>query len=735
MFLVNVLIEIKANHLNRPFTYIYNLNRVIKIGIRVVVPFQKRSVIGYVIGLKNYEGNIKTYEKKTGFNVLPIIDVLDDVPILNKELFDLSKEIADYYLCPTISVLQTMLPASLRPNSASLRAPKISYEKYLIINKNVNQSLFKLTPKQLFVLDLINKSEKIQKNKVKQNSVIKKLLQLDLIKEISVEKKRIKQIIDFNFENKKKELTEEQNQAINNILSSSNNVTLLEGVTGSGKTEIYLSISKKVISSGKSVLVLVPEIFLVEPMVRYFKRDFNEIAIFHSGLTPAEKYDEYRYIASGNIKIVIGTRSAIFAPLSNIGLIILDEEHSDSYKNNKTPFYDAHKIALMRSKKNNNALVIFGSATPLLETRIKAEKGIFNYVKLSKRVNSLPLPKTYIVEIQKQQELSIISDFLYTKIKEKILNKEQIILLMNRRGFSTSVVCNECHKFLKCLKCGVLLAFHKSENILKCHNCGSYVSIPTFCDNCSSKDFVKLGIGIEKIEESLKAKFPNSSIARLDSDINNNAKSRIANKIIRDFYDKKIDILLGTQMIAKSYDFPNVTLAAIILADIGFSLPSFKKNENIFSLITQTIGRSGRSNKIGEAVIQTFSPEYYVIKQACKQNYNAFFKEEMHVRKINQFPPYVYIIVMTIRGKNENAVCNVSKQIFNELVEKNFKDTTILQPVIPHIPLENKKYLRKIIIKYKKDNSVKEYIKKNIVDSFNKNMSVFLSVDVDSVDF
>ena len=735
MILVSVLIEIKANYLNRPFIYFYQLKKKIEIGVRVVVPFKKRTVIGYVIDIKEVK-DIKNFENLSGFKISPVIDVIDVFPILNKELFSLAKEISNYYLCSIISVLQIMLPPSLRPNSSSLKAPKIHYKKYLLINEdNIDINKFNLTLKQIAILNLIKEKKKILKSCIKSNSIIKKLLQNNLIKEVNFEEKRLKNV--FCYEKNKKKLTLDQQKAVFDILNSKNKISLLEGVTGSGKTEVYLSLSKKIIESGKSVIILVPEIFLTNAMVKYFKESFNyEIAVFHSQLTSGEKYDEYRYIASGKIKLVIGARSAIFAPVLNLGLIIIDEEHSDNYKNNKSPFYDVHKVALMR--KNNDCLVVFGSATPLLETKIKAIKGIYNHVKLTKRINNLPLPKTYIIDIQRlqqQKSLSIISDFLYEKIKEKISNKEQVILLMNRRGFSTSIVCNECHTFFKCPNCGILLVFHKEKNFLKCHSCNFFRKMIVNCDYCNSKNIAKLGIGIEKVEQELKKMFPNFSIARLDGDVTECKKSYLANKTIENFYNKKIDILLGTQMIAKSYDFSNVTLAAIILADIGFSLQSFKKNENIFTLIVQTIGRSGRANKQGEAIIQTFSPDHYIIKQACKQDYNAFFKNEMMERKINQYPPYVHIIVLIFKSKNKNIVDDMSKQIFNDLTEKKFKDTVILNPIIPHMPLENKKYLRKIVIKYKKNDDVKKYIKDNVMDFFAKKRSVFLSIDVDSFDF
>lgn len=736
MILVNVLIEIKSNYLNRSFTYLYQLKKNIEVGVRVIVPFKKRTAIGYVIDVKKVNEDVDSFEKSTGFELLSVIDVLDAFPILNKELFSVAKEMSDYYLCSMISVLQTMLPPSLRPNSSSLKSPKINYRKYLIINNDIDINRYVLTEKQAGILNFIKKNEKVLKNSIKSNFIVKKLLKNELIKEIDVEEKRLKNILCADIK-KEKKLTYEQQNAISEILNSKNKISLLEGVTGSGKTEVYLYLSKKIIESGKSVIILVPEIFLTSEVVKYFKDNFNsEIAVFHSRLTAGEKYDEYRYIASGKIKLVIGARSAIFAPVLNLGLIILDEEHSDNYKNNKTPFYVTHKVALMRAKINNS-LVVFGSATPSLETKIKAIKGIYNYVKMRKRINQLPFPKTYIVDIRKQKSLSIISDFLCKKIKEKVLdNKEQVILLMNRRGFSTSVVCNECHSFFKCPNCGILLAFHKKNNFLKCHSCNFFRKTPTTCDYCNSKNIIKLGIGIEKVEQELRELFPNFLIARVDSDTVSDNKSRLMSKIIEDFHNRKIDILLGTQMIAKSYDFNNVTLAAIILADIGFSLPSFKRNENIFTLIVQMIGRSGRmANKQGEAIIQTFSPEHYIIKQACKQDYDAFFKDEMRIRKENQFPPYVRIISLILKSKNKNIVDDMSTQIFNDLVEKKFEDTTVLPPFIPYVPFENKKYLQKIIIKYKKNDDVKKYIKNNIMDFFSKKRNIYLSVDVDSFDF
>lgn len=736
MILVDVLIELKTNALNRPFTYLYPFQKKINIGVRVIVPFNKTNLIGYVINVKKDQRNKKKYEEESGFILNEIKKVIDETPILNHELFLLAKKISQYYLVPLISVFQTMLPRSLKPCSSSLKAPKINYLKYLkIVNDNIDKNA--LTTKQLAIFNLIKKNKIIKKNEIKNTSIVKKLMELNYVKEFLIENYRY-QVPDFKNTYHHKKLTNDQINAINNILNSNKKVTLLEGITGSGKTEVYLFLSLEIIKKNKTVLILVPEISLTNSIIEQYTRFFqkNKIAVLHSKLTPAEKYDEYRRITKNEIDVVVGTRSAIFAPLKNIGLIILDEEHVETYKQDSVPPYHAREIALIRAKKHNS-LVLLGSATPSLETRYKAIKGIYNHVKLTKRINNLSLPKTHIVDMSKSNNLlnksHMFSNLLYQKIKKCLEKKEQVVLLINRRGFSTSIICRNCENIFKCHNCDIPLVYHKSSNKLMCHHCDHVEKMFEKCPFCNSTLFLKIGFGIEKIEQELKLLFKNAKILRLDTDISKAKKNMF--KTIEKFRNNEADILIGTQMIAKGHDFSNVTLVGVVLADIGLLLPSFRNTERVFSLLTQVIGRSGRNQKIGEAIIQTYLPNHYVIKLASKQDYNSFFKTEMCIRKTTQYPPYVHLMLLTIKSKKENFLINVSKQIAIDLISQQNKNIKVIGPSKPYIVYEKKWYSRKILIKYKeKDPKLRKYLKE-LLKTFANKSKIKIFINVDPFDF
>lgn len=731
MVLAEVLIERSANALNRPFTYLYPFKDALKKGVRVIVSFAHKDVIGYVLNVKTDNRSVEEYQKETGFNLNKIKNVLDKSPILDDELLNLAKEVASYYSSPLISVLQTMLPSSLKPRYSSLKAPKIKYEKYLVLlNSNEND----LTPKQVELLRLVAKNEKVLKRDIKSPSIIKKLIELKRIKEIDVEATRLK-IPEYQKE-RQKDLTTDQQKAIKTVLTSKNKFSLIEGVTGSGKTEVYLSLSEEIIKSGRNVLMLVPEISLTSVMVEYFVRRFKgKVAILHSELTPAEKYDEYRRIARGEAKIVVGARSAIFAPLKNIGLIILDEEHVESYKQDTLPTYHAREVAFMRAKINNS-LVVFGSATPLLETRARAMKGIYNHIKLPKRINEMPLPKTQIVDMLKASNLCreshMFSKVLCDSIKDRLNKNEQIILLINRRGYSPAIMCRECGLIIKCPNCGIPLTYHRDDNMLKCHHCGHVEEYPTRCPNCDSKYLSRSGFGTERIEQEINRIFPNAKTLRLDSDVGR-VRNNIS-KVIEKFRNHEADILIGTQMIAKGHDFPNVTLVGIVLADIGLSLPSFRNTEKAFTLITQAIGRSGRSDKPGEAIIQTYMPNHYAITLASKQDYDAFFNHEMKIRKASQYPPYTYLISVLIKAKKESLVEDISYQIASDLTKKEYEGVKVLGPSTPYIKYENNNYVRQILIKYKKDGPIRKYIE-NLRSTLQNNSNISILINVDPFDF
>ena len=731
MQIVKVLIEYANRTLNRPFSYFYKGNIQIQKGVRVLVCFNHRDIVGYVIDVERTDKSIAQIEEESGYQLNEIVSVIDQTPLLDEELLDLLDKVSSYYLAPKISVLQAMLPPSLSPRRSSLKAPKIAYDQYYEL---LNDDEEGLTNKQIELLRFVKQEGRVLKRDIKSKSVADKLLEAERIKITKEEKRRLK-IPDFKYETPP-ELTDDQKSVIKEFNESNDPVYLLEGVTGSGKTEVYLSLSEQVLNQGKSVLMLVPEISLTPMMVEYFLHRFKDnVAILHSDLTPAEKYDEYRKIAKGDCRVVVGVRSAIFAPLKNIGLIILDEEHTESYKQDTLPFYHAREVAIMRGQYNN-AKVLLASATPSLESRARGQKGVYHMLYLNKRINNQKLPSTKIVNMLDYNNIDrdsyIFSHALRDALHQVLVRNEQAILLINRRGFSTHVNCRKCGHVFKCPTCGIALTYHKSDNMLKCHHCDYVEPYPEICPECGDHHLLKTGFGTEKIQEEVERLFPSARTLRLDSDSAKN-KTKIP-ETIEAFRKKEADILIGTQMIAKGHDFPDVTLVGIVLADIGLSMPSFRSNERAFQLITQAIGRSGRKEKPGLAIIQTYMPSHYAITFAARQDYELFYRKEMEMRKLQFYPPYAYLTSVTVRGKNEEAVIENTYQIVDFLNDEFFEDAQILGPTTPYIPVDMGFNLRSILIKYRDPEKAHRILEK-MLKFFGGNSQFELFINVDPYNF
>ena len=731
MQIVKVLIEYANRTLNRPFSYFYKGNVKIQKGVRVLVNFNHRDIVGYVINVEETDKTVSEIEEESGYQLNEIVAIVDQTPLLDEELLALLDEVSSYYLAPKISVLQAMLPPSLSPRRSSLKAPKIAYDQfYEIVDDNEEG----LTNKQIELLRFIKQEGRVLKRDIKSKSVAEKLLEADRIKIVKEEKRRLN-IPDFEYE-EPPELTNDQKAVIKEFNETSDAVYLLEGVTGSGKTEVYLSLSEQVLKQGKSVLMLVPEISLTPMMVEYFLHRFkDDVAILHSDLTPAEKYDEYRKIAKGECRVVVGVRSAIFAPLKNIGLIILDEEHTESYKQDTLPFYHAREIAIMRGRYNK-AKVLLASATPSLESRARGQKDVYHMLYLKKRINNQKLPSTRIVNMLDYNNIDrdsyIFSHALRDSLHQVLARNEQAILLINRRGFSTHVNCRSCGHVFKCPTCGIALTYHKSDNMLKCHHCDYVEPYPEICPECGEKHLLKTGFGTEKIQEEVERLFPSARTLRLDSDSSKN-KSKIP-ETIEAFRKKEADILIGTQMIAKGHDFPYVSLVGIVLADIGLSMPSFRSNERAFQLITQAIGRSGRKEQPGLAIIQTYMPSHYAITFAARQDYELFYRKEMEMRKVQFYPPYAYLTSVSVRGRNEETVVENTYHIVDFLNDEFLDDAQILGPTTPYIPIDMGFHLRSILIKYRNPEKAHKILEK-MIDIFGGNSQFELFINVDPYNF
>lgn len=724
MKIAKVYIEYGSLKVNRPFDYLVKEDQNICKGVRVYINFNHAMIVGYVVDVYEVDKTEDKLKEELGYELKYIEKVIDEKPLINEEIEDVVKYLERETLCSLIKCYQTVLPPSLKPSSSKMKASILKKKYYRV--KDLD---FKLNEAQKEIVDFILEKKEVCKDDLDFSSArIKTLVKKGVLEEI--EKEEYRNLIKDTESTKWKKLTKDQQNALEQIQQSKKDVVLLEGVTGSGKTELYLYLIKEAIEKGQNALVLVPEIALTPLIIKRISERFNEgIAIFHSGLNTSEKYDQYRRIVNKEVRIVIGTRSAVFVPLENIGVIILDEEHSESYKQDNAPSYHAKDIAIFRAKKNN-AKVILGSATPSLESKVRALTKNYTLVTLSKRINNQKLPSTEIVDMNeelKQGNYSIFSLSLLSKIEDRLNKNEQIILLLNKRGYASYVSCRKCHYVFKCPCCDVSLTYHKKDESLKCHYCGYTQDYPSICPNCGSSSIRYIGLGTQKIEEEIKKRFPDAKVARMDYD--STAKKHSLEKILEDFDNHKYDILLGTQMIAKGLDFPLVTLVGVINADIGLYLNDFRSGERTYQLLTQVIGRSGRENKKGEALIQTYTPENYVINEAKKQDYNDFFRQEVLYRKERNYPPFSIFATLLFKGRNYDETYLLADNM-KKYIEQRDEDIFVFGPVAPYIAKENDLYKVKLTLKYKDSQKTLKLIKE-LIESINNNTKISLSVIID----
>lgn len=720
--IAKVLVEINNINVDKTFDYIVPFEYIenIKIGMRVKVPFASRELEGFVLDLVNSTDD--NYELKE------IISIVDTEPILNNELLHLGKFMSKKYFSTLISCYQTMLPKALKAqNRTNINKKMIKYVELC------SNSFPKLKPNQEKIVEYLRVNGKVKKEEVNKISVsgVNTLIKNGIIIESLIEEYRLV-TKDINKEKETFKLTVEQKEAKNKILSQTqSSVFLLHGVTGSGKTVVYMEIVEEMLNRGKDSIFLVPEISLTPQMVYHFKSRFgDEVAVLHSRLSEGEKYDEYRKIVEGKVHIVVGARSAVFAPFKNLGAIIIDEEHTTSYKQDNNPKYSAIEIAIERAK-NNNAIVILGSATPSLETYARSIKGLYTLVELKHRVNTNNLPLVEIVDMSKEKHRgSIFSERLITEVNKRLEKHEQIILLLNRRGYSSFITCSNCGYTAKCPHCDITLTYHKTSNTLRCHYCGYADKMNDICPSCGEKAIKTLGTGTEKVEEEIKKVF-NARVIRMDLDTTSRKGSH--EKIITAFKNHEYDILLGTQMIAKGLDFSNVTLVGVINADTSLMIPNYRSNEYTFQLLMQTAGRSGRGEKKGSVIIQTFNPEHYAITLASKHDYIDFFKQEMEVRRKLSYPPYYYLIYIKVIGKDYNKISVESNKIAS-ILTRELKNSKILGPTTCSVFKLNGLFRFGIIIKYKKEEKMEEVLQ-SLVNHYKGNQTVKVDIDVNPNNF
>ena len=719
----DVIIEYGNKAVDTLFTYIIpdNLRGKIKIGHRGLVPFNNREIEGFVLGISN-EFNSK-YELKE------ISSLCDLEPVLNEEMIILGEKIQKEILCSRISIYQAMLPKALKAKHNTNIGIKMN--RYITLNISRDEALRYIEgcrfAKQKEIISKLLDNDKILLSNV--NSSINTLIRNGVIKYIYEEVNRYVSKSSGKYRIVK--LNSLQEEVVNSVKLEEYNKYLLWGVTGSGKTEVYMELIDKVLKQGKNAIMLVPEISLTPQIVdRFVTRFGTDIAILHSGLSDYEKYDEYRKIINEKVRIVVGARSAVFAPLKNIGIIIMDEEHSSTYKQDNSPRYHARDVAMMRGEYHN-APVLLGSATPSLESFARAGRGVYKLLTLTKRAGGGELPDVQIVDMKSEIKKGnfILSELLVKKIKEKLANNEQIILLLNRRGYSSMLTCRDCGNVLKCPNCDISLTYHKSSNTNRCHYCNYSIKNVDKCNVCGSSNIKEYGLGTEKLEEEIVRMF-SARVVRMDMDTT--SKKGMHEKIIADFGDHKYDILLGTQMIAKGLDFPLVTLVGVINADSSLNVPDFRSAENTYQLLSQVAGRAGRGNLVGEVIIQSYNPEHYSITYAKKHDYLSFYKEEMSIRKLLNYPPYYYITLVNISSRNYEDGFKEANKIGEYLKRNLDKNTIVLGPSMANVFRINNVYHYQCIIKYKKDLLLNQVLTK-LDEIYKSNTKVQILLDVNPV--
>lgn len=716
--IAEVIVNSTANELDKTFDYNIPEGLNVELGMRVLVPFANRKVfeVGYVVGLK----------ETSEFRCKSIIRVIDQ--IFDDERLNLAQWISKKYFCNLAEAIRLLVPPG---TSTNLNRVKEKTEKVVHLNLDADFSKIKSEKQRKvieFLLDNINAPKAVLKELTDTSDAIIKTLEKNGYIRITDEQVfrnpfAFKEILSSS----KLKLTEEQEQVIENIKLGKFDKYLIHGVTGSGKTEIYLQLIEKVLEAGQSAIVLVPEISLTPQITdRFLSRFGNVVAILHSGLSVGERYDEWHKINSGEARIVIGARSAIFAPVKNVGIIIIDEEHDSSYKSDNLVKYDAKEIA-DRIAYVNNVPVILGSATPSINTFYYAQKGNIKLLTLEKRISKSGLPNIEIIDMREELATgnkTVFSRKLYHAMKEAISKKEQIMLFLNRRGYSTFIMCRDCGHVVKCEECDVSMTYHSEENKLICHYCGKTKDVMSVCPMCTSKNIRYFGTGTQKIEAEIKKYFPEASVIRMDVDT-----TRVKNgheKIISKFRDEKIDILLGTQMIAKGHDFSNVTLVGILAADSSMNIGDYRANEKTYQLLTQMAGRAGRGDKKGTALIQTYMPDEFCIQSVKKQDFTEFYKNEINMREKLNYPPFYDIIVSVISGPDEEKVKNEAMALY-QLFAENF---TPYSPVPAPISKISNEYRWRVLIKDNLDDEKFELLRETI-KKYRKIQNAELKVTID----
>lgn len=785
--IAQIIVDVPLMQTDKPFSYIVpdDLVDQISLGSRVHVPFGRgnRLLQGFVVGFSEVLENASADLKE-------VVEVLDFEPVLNEEQLLLAEQLRHTVFSYKISILKSMIPSLLNSQYDKLLLPtkKLTEQEHQTIFGGKERQLFSnLTTEQQRQLGRLVQTGKItvdylakDKKNVKTEKWYRPNLSALSVSEITTRaKKRLalrdyllnhqedgklsdlyqlfsREVVKFFIDNElliitEREvsrsedyfevettaflsLNEEQSAVVERVTSQIGQKSkpfLLEGITGSGKTEVYLHIIDRVLKMGKTAIVLVPEISLTPQMTnRFISRFGKQVAIMHSGLSDGEKFDEWRKIKSGKARVVVGARSAIFSPLENIGAIIIDEEHEATYKQESNPRYHARDVAALRANYHN-AVLLLGSATPAIESRARASRGVYNFLQLSQRANpKARIPKVEIIDFRDfvgKQEVSNFTPVLLDKIRERLARQEQVVLMLNRRGYSSFIMCRDCGYVDDCPNCDISLTLHMDTKTMNCHYCGFEKPIPRTCPNCQSRSIRYYGTGTQKAYDELQEVLPEARILRMDVDTTRQKGAH--QKILDKFGAYEADILLGTQMIAKGLDFPNVTLVGVLNADTSLNLPDFRASERTFQLLTQVAGRAGRAEKEGEVLIQTYNPQHYAIQLAQQQDYEAFYAYEMGIRRQLGYPPYYFTVGLTLSHKDEQTVVRKSFEVLQVLRSQLSDKIKILGPTPKPVARTHNLYHYQIIVKYRFEDRL-EKVLNQILDwtqlSENRELRLFI---------
>jgi len=746
--IAEVVVDIKNKAVDRVFDYKIpdHLCEVVVPGVRVMVPFGPRALAGFVVCVKessDFTGTIR-----------PISKLMDVVPVLNSELLALGMELGRETGATMISCFDAMIPAAMKTKykkkfvlvkkdaddelmalfkgAEILESTVVPDNQFQLLKRAIENGAvevvyeasaklgtktkryvelvdaehLKLTEKQQIAINQLRASANpvAKADMTVSDAVLKGLVDKGVIRYLDVEVYRNPYAGSGVSVAKKTTLNDAQQHAVNTIKAAREDVIMLHGVTGSGKTEVYLEAIQSVVDAGKEVIVLIPEITLTTQITARFKQRFgHQVAVIHSGLSMGERYDEWRKIHRGEVNIVVGARSAVFAPFSNIGLIIIDEEHEATYKQEEMPRYHAIEVAKKRAA-NHGCPVVLGSATPSLEAYARATKGVYKLVELPERaVQEAVKPTVNLIDMNQHVLASnsgIMSNVLENAIADRLAKKEQVILFLNRRGYANFMQCRECHEVVSCPNCDVTLTYHKQSGGLKCHYCSFSSPVLQACPKCESTEVRFFGTGTQKIEEFLATRFSDATVLRMDVDAT--SKKGDHQRIIKAFEKHEADILIGTQMVAKGLDFPGVTLVGVLDADTMLHFPDFKASERTFQILTQVAGRAGRHQAAGVVYIETYSPNHYVMQHVKSQDYKAFYQEEMQSRRRFKYSPYFFHAKVLLSSEDPEALMIVGSQV-NELLRTELAEECLITgPIMPGVARVNNRFRQHFILKYKK---------------------------------